>query len=73
MQLSTMTQLGVSVESCKKYPYLLKGLAVKRSDQIWCVDITYIRILYGFLYLVAITDPELSRSLCAVVGVIEHT
>ncbi len=38
------------------YPYLLKGLAIDRPDQVWCADITYIPVRRGFLYLVAIMD-----------------
>ena len=38
------------------YPYLLKGMAIDRSDQVWCADITYIPVQRGFLYLVAIMD-----------------
>jgi putative transposase len=40
----------------KKYPYLLKGLTIDKPNQVWCVDITYIRLLQGFIYLVAIMD-----------------
>jgi putative transposase len=40
----------------KIYPYLLKGLAITRPNQVWCADITYIRMERGFLYLVAIMD-----------------
>ncbi len=38
------------------YPYLLKGLAITRPNQVWCADITYIPVQRGFLYLVAIMD-----------------
>ncbi len=38
------------------YPYLLKGLAIERPDQVWCADLTYIPVSRGFLYLVAIMD-----------------
>lgn len=38
------------------YPYLLRGLAIERPDQVWCADITYIPVQRGFLYLVAIMD-----------------
>ena len=38
------------------YPYLLKGLKVIRPNQVWCVDITYIQLVKGFCYLVAIMD-----------------
>lgn len=37
-----------------KYPYLLRGLTIDRPNQVWCTDITYIRMLHGFIYLVAI-------------------
>jgi putative transposase len=40
----------------KVYPYLLRGLAIKRPDQVWCADITYVRMRRGFLYLVAVMD-----------------
>ena len=34
---------------------LLRHLAVKRPNHVWCADITYIPMQRGFLYLVAIT------------------
>jgi putative transposase len=40
----------------KRYPYLLRELAISRPNQVWCVDITYIPMRKGFLYLVAIMD-----------------
>lgn len=40
----------------KKYPYLLRGLQVKRPDQAWAADITYIPLAFGFGYLFAIID-----------------
>lgn len=40
----------------KKYPYLLRGLDINRPDQVWATDITYIRMLRGFVYLVAVMD-----------------
>lgn len=40
----------------KKYPYLLKGLAIERPNYVWCSDITYIPMRQGFLYLVAVLD-----------------
>ena len=40
----------------KVYPYLLRGLTTNRPNQVWCVDITYIPMQRGFLYLVAIMD-----------------
>jgi putative transposase len=40
----------------RKYPYLLRGLAITRPNQVWGTDITYIRLSQGFVYLVAIID-----------------
>lgn len=42
----------------KKYihPYLLKGLDITRPNQVWGIDITYIPMKNGFLYLTAIID-----------------
>jgi putative transposase len=37
-------------------PYLLKGLKVIRPNQVWAIDITYIPMAKGFLYLTAIID-----------------
>lgn len=38
------------------YPYLLRGVKIERSNQVWSTDITYIRMLRGFLYLCAVID-----------------
>jgi putative transposase len=40
----------------KIYPYLLGGLEVRRVNQVWSTDITYIRMAQGFVYLVAVMD-----------------
>jgi len=40
----------------KVYPYLLRGVAVVRPNQVWSTDITYIRLAHGFVYLVAVVD-----------------
>jgi putative transposase len=40
----------------KIYPYLLRGLAVERANQVWCMDITYIPMAHGFVYLAAVVD-----------------
>jgi len=40
----------------KIYPYLLKDVAITRPNQVWSADITYIRLDYGFAYLVAVLD-----------------
>ena len=40
----------------KIYPYLLRGVAVERSNQVWAMDITYIPMARGFVYLAAVVD-----------------
>jgi putative transposase len=38
------------------FPYLLRGMAIERPNQVWAADITYVPIGRGFLYLVAVMD-----------------
>ena len=38
------------------YPYLLRGLAIERPNQVWAMDITYIPMARGFVYLAAVVD-----------------
>lgn len=38
------------------YPYLLRGLAIDRANQVWAMDLTYIPMARGFVYLAAIID-----------------
>jgi putative transposase len=38
------------------YPYLLKDLVIDHRNQVWCTDITYIPMLHGWVYLVAVMD-----------------
>src|SRR6478609_11651096 len=40
----------------KVYPYLLRNLAVTRPNQVWAMDLTYVPMARGFVYLVAIVD-----------------
>lgn len=47
----------------KIYPYLLRGLEIDRPDQVWCTDITYIRLKGSFVYLVAVMDWRSRRVL----------
>jgi putative transposase len=35
----------------KVYPYLLKKMSITEPDQVWCSDITYIRLAHSFVYL----------------------
>jgi len=38
------------------YPYLLRGMTIERPNQVWAIDLTYIRLADGFVYLTAIID-----------------
>ena len=40
----------------KVYPYLLRGMAITKPNQVWGTDITYIRLNSGFVYLVVMMD-----------------
>lgn len=40
----------------KIYPYLLKGLKITHSNQVWSTDITYIKMRGGFMYLTSVMD-----------------
>jgi len=42
--------------SHKIYPYLLRNKRIEEVNQVWGIDITYIRMKHGWLYLVAIMD-----------------
>jgi len=42
--------------SHKVYPYLLRNVEILRPNQVWATDITYIRLLQGFVYLVVVID-----------------
>jgi putative transposase len=38
------------------HPHLLRGLAIERANQVWAMDITYIPMARGFVYLCAVVD-----------------
>lgn len=40
----------------KIYPYLLRNLVINHPNQVWGIDITYIRLQNGWMYLVAVLD-----------------
>lgn len=40
----------------KKYPYLLRDVAIERVNQVWSMDITYVPMKYGYMYLTAVMD-----------------
>ena len=48
--------LSLGMAPVKKYPYLLKDMEITRPNQVWSTDITYIKLVNGFLYLVAVID-----------------
>ena len=47
----------------KIFPYLLRGLAITRPNQAWAMDITYIPMAKGFVYLAAVLDWATRRVL----------
>jgi putative transposase len=40
----------------KKYPYLLRGVEINRVNQVWSMDITYLKMNRGYMYLTAVID-----------------
>ena len=48
--------LSVGGAGHKVYPYLLRGVAIERVNQVWSTDITYIPMPNGFMYLTAVMD-----------------
>jgi putative transposase len=38
------------------YPYLLTNLTVERANQVWATDITYVKMIGGYMYLTAVLD-----------------
>jgi putative transposase len=55
---TTRPELGHRV-----YPYLLHGLAITRPNQVWAMDITYIPMARGFVYLAVVLDWATRRVL----------
>jgi len=50
------TKTTIVDEKAYKYPYLLRNMPVTHSNQVWAVDITYLPMQRGFMYLFAIID-----------------
>ena len=48
--------LSKATHGHKLYPYLLRNAQITRANQSWSIDITYIRLNHGFVYLTAIID-----------------
>lgn len=51
------------------YPYLLRGLAINRANQVWALDTTYIPMAKGFVYLTAVVDWASRKVLAAKVAI----
>jgi putative transposase len=49
-------RLTLAGKGHKVYPYLLRGVAIERADQVWGTDITYVPMTGGFMYLAAVID-----------------
>jgi putative transposase len=49
-------RLSIPGKGHKKYPYLLRGLEIERSNHVWCTDITYIPLGDSHVYLTAVMD-----------------
>jgi putative transposase len=47
---------SISNSEHEKFPYLLRGLAIERPNQVWSTDFTYVPMKNGFLYLCAVID-----------------
>ncbi len=47
----------------KIYPYLLRDLAIERANHVWAMDITYLPMARGFVYLAAVMDWATRRVL----------
>jgi putative transposase len=47
----------------KIYPYLLRGMEITRPNQVWAMDITYIPMARGFVYLAVVLDWATCRVL----------
>lgn len=56
MAIYPKKNLSKAAENHKKYPYLLRGVKIEGPNHVWSTDITYIRMLNGFLYLCAVID-----------------
>ena len=57
----------------KIYPYLLRGLKIERPNQVWAMDISYIPMRRGFVYLAAVIDVFSRRVLAHRVSITMET
>ena len=53
----------------KVYPYLLRGMTIKRANQVWALDTSYIRMAKGFVYLTAVVGWASRKVLAAKVAI----
>jgi putative transposase len=53
----------------KVFPYLLRKLAITRSNQVWTLDTTYVPMARGFVYLTAVVDVASRRVLAHKVAI----
>src|SRR5207302_7602836 len=49
-------RLSAAGRGHRVYPYLLRGVSIRRPDQVWSADITYVPLPAGFMYLAAVID-----------------
>ena len=56
MAVYAKPRLSLNPLAHRRFPYLLKGVAMVRPNQVWSTDITYIRRRGGFVYLAAVLD-----------------
>jgi putative transposase len=56
MAVYAKPRLSLKPLAHRRFPYLLKGVAIVRPNQVWSTDITYIRLRNGFVYLAAVLD-----------------
>ena len=55
------------------YPYLLRSLSIERPNQVWALDITYIPMARGFVYLTAVLDWVSRKVLAHRVSITMHS
>ena len=55
------------------HPYLLRGLSINRPNQVWAMDITYIPMARGFVFLAAVMDWFSRRVLAWRMSITMHT
>lgn len=63
-------RLSLNPLAHQRFPYLLKGVAIVRPNQVWSTDITYIRLRGGFVFLAAILDW--AQPLRSGLGTVDH-